>query len=337
MRILIIQTAFIGDVILALPIAQKIKRCFPESSIHFLLRAGNEGLLDNHLAIDRVWIWEKRKDKLLNLYKLIKELRQQQFDKVINVHRFLSSGLITALVGARERVGFKNNPLSFLYTKKYPHIIGDKNSHNAPNEVVRNLSLVAEWTDRQLERPCVYPSEADRETVLKYKNEKYIVVAPCSVWQTKQYPIENWIKSLSLLEGKLMVYLIGSEGDREICETIGKGRLNYINFAGKLSLLQSAALMEGAVRVIANDSAPIHLASAVNAPTTAIFCSTIPQFGFGPMSDDSEVVEYEGELACRPCGIHGFKQCPEGHFKCGKNIDIQRVVDRLLNGSSNVG
>ena len=96
---------------------------------------------------------------------------------------------------------------------------------------------------------------------------------------------------------------------------------NVINLAGKLSLMQSAALMKNAKRNFVNDSGPLHLASAMNAPVTAFFCSTTPQFGFGPLSDDSKISEVEN-LDCRPCGIHGHKECPKGNFRCGNELKI---------------
>ncbi len=101
------------------------------------------------------------------------------------------------------------------------------------------------------------------------------------------------------------------------------------NTCGKLSLLQTALLMKNAKRVFCNDSAPSHLASAVNTPQTVIFCSTVVEFGFGPLSDDSQVVSV-GELTCRPCGIHGHKACPLGHFKCALDIDVNRVLATLI-------
>jgi heptosyltransferase-2 len=94
-----------------------------------------------------------------------------------------------------------------------------------------------------------------------------------------------------------------------------------LNLAGKLSLLASAALMENAAMCYVNDSAPLHLASAVNAPTCAVFCSTVPDFGFGPLSDVRQVIQIREELACRPCGLHGFNHCPKGHFRCAEDID----------------
>jgi heptosyltransferase-2 len=102
-----------------------------------------------------------------------------------------------------------------------------------------------------------------------------------------------------------------------------------MNLAGKLSLLESAALMKDARRNITNDSAPMHLASGVNAKTTAIFCSTVPDFGFGPLSDDSVIIETTKKLECRPCGLHGLKACPEKHFDCAYSITNSQLQYRL--------
>jgi heptosyltransferase-2 len=99
--------------------------------------------------------------------------------------------------------------------------------------------------------------------------------------------------------------------------------------AGQLSLLQSAALMSKAKRNFVNDSGPLHLCSAMDAPVTAVFCSTIPSFGFGPLSKDSKVVQTALGLACRPCGLHGRKECPEGHFKCGTSINTVDLLNTI--------
>jgi heptosyltransferase-2 len=102
-----------------------------------------------------------------------------------------------------------------------------------------------------------------------------------------------------------------------------------MDLAGNLSFLESASLMKDAQMNFTNDSAPMHLASAINAPVTVIYCSTIPRFGFGPLSDDSKIVEISGELYCRPCGIHGYRSCPEKHFRCATQIDVNQLVARL--------
>jgi heptosyltransferase-2 len=83
--------------------------------------------------------------------------------------------------------------------------------------------------------------------------------------------------------------------------------------------------MKNALRNYVNDSGPLHLTSAMNAPVSAFFCSTIPDFGFGPLSEDAQVIATTENLSCRPCGSHGFKVCPKGHFKCGRGIDLSQV------------
>ena len=97
---------------------------------------------------------------------------------------------------------------------------------------------------------------------------------------------------------------------------------NVSNLAGELSYLESCALMKGAKMNYVNDSGPLHMASAVNAPVTTFFCSTVPSFGFGPLSDQSTIIEVSEQLPCRPCGLHGHKSCPKKHFKCGNDIEM---------------
>ena len=99
--------------------------------------------------------------------------------------------------------------------------------------------------------------------------------------------------------------------------------------AGNLNFLQSAALMQTAVMNYVNDSAPLHFASAMNAPVTAIFCSTIPGFGFGPLSAKNFIVETKMPLSCKPCTLHGRKSCPLGHYNCAFTIDKQQLLNTI--------
>jgi heptosyltransferase-2 len=329
MKFLIIQTAFIGDVVLATPLVEQLRQHFPWATIDFLLRKGNESLLDNHPHIRKVFIFNKKEKKYRNLLTLIGQIRKEKYDYVINAQRFFASGLITVLSGAKQTIGFDKNPLSFFFSKKIKHHIS---AHDLGNhEVKRNLSLIAHLTDDHFVKPRLYPSDADFE---KVKSETpYICIAPTSVWFTKQYPADRWIDFLNHIQQPIKVYLLGSKGDFQTCETIKSAIRNpqfaIHNLAGQLTFLESAALMKGAVMNYVNDSAPLHFASAVNAPVTAIFCSTVPEFGFGPLSDESHVVETKLTLSCRPCGLHGKKACPKGHFKCS-HIHLKHMVNTLF-------
>lgn len=315
-RILIIQTAFIGDVILSTPIIEKLHEFYPDAKIDFLVRNGNEGLLKGHPKLNRTYIWKKNQKKYTNLFKLILLIRRKNYDCVINVQRFFASGLITALSKAKIRIGFAKNPLSFTFSKQIGHRL------RGQHETSRNLSLVMGLTDDKYVRPKLYPRKSDYVLVSKFQVLPYICVAPTSVWGTKQYPMVKWVELILSLDDQWIVFLIGGKADYAECEEIREmtGRSNVNNLAGRLSFLESAALMEKAAMNYVNDSAPLHMASCMNAPTNAVFCSTVPSFGFGPLAEESRVIQLNEPLACRPCGIHGKKKCPLGHFKCAYSI-----------------
>lgn len=304
---------------MATAIIEKLHQFYPESQIDFLLRKGNEQLLEGHPLLNQVFIWNKKNKKYDNLKALTRSVKEVKYDSVINLQRFASSGLITAFSGAKEKVGFKKNPLSFSFTKKVPHRIG-----NRLHETERNQLLIEHLTDKIPAKPKLYPAMADYDEVESLKVSNYVCMAPTSVWFTKQLPMEQWEKLIKKTNDNTTIYLLGAPSDIEVCEDLKNAtkNSNVINLCGKLSLLQSAALMQTAQMNYVNDSAPLHLASAMNAPVTAYFCSTVPDFGFTPLSDNSTIVEVKETLACRPCGIHGKKACPEKHFKCGYDITV---------------
>lgn len=317
MNFLIIQPAFIGDVILATAVIEKIHHVYPAAKIDFLLRKGNEGLLENHPFVHEVIVWDKKKDKFKNLIQLVQKVKSNKYEYIINLHRFASSGIITAFSGAKHKFGFDKNPLSFFFTKSIHHEIG-----NGKHEVERNLELIKDITDGKLQKPKLYPSGKDFLSVERYKGKNYYCIAPTSVWFTKQFPKEKWMETINLIAKESSIYLLGASSDFSICEEIKTQSLHpgIINLAGKLNFLESAALMRDAAMNYVNDSAPLHIASAMNAAVTAIFCSTIPAFGFGPLSDNSRIIETKEKLKCRPCGIHGHKACPESLFRCAESI-----------------
>lgn len=322
-KILVIQTAFIGDVILATGVLEKLHQHYPQAQLDFLVRKGNEGLVKNHPFINQTLVWDKKTGKYKNLMKMLKTIRAKRYDLVVNIQRFANSGFLTAFSKAKMKVGFDKNPFSWAFDKKVPHEI-----NNGKHEVERNHDLIAEFTDSNAAKPKLYPSDADFEKVSDLKSEPFICFAPASVWFTKQFPKEKWIEFLSATDFQGKIYALGAPSDQALCDEIIQKSDNQTaeNLCGKLSLLESAALMQDAQMNYANDSAPMHLASAMNAPTAAIFCSTIPDFGFGPLSQNSKVIQIEEPLACRPCGLHGKKACPEGHFKCGFEIKFNALT-----------
>jgi heptosyltransferase-2 len=320
-NILIIQTAFIGDAILASSLVEKLSQTFPQAKISILVRKGNEAIYARHPRLHQVLVWNKKEKKMRHLFGLLSEIRNQKFDCVINCHRFASSGFLTAFSGAKHTAGYKQNPFSFLFDHAVKHSLS-----NGEHEIERYQALISDFTEGTASKPRLYPSAEDREKVAAYQNSTYVCFAPASVWFTKQLPIEKWIDLSAQITSDKTIYLVGAPSDKALCEQIVSAAKHskIINLAGTLSLLESTALFAKAVMTYVNDSAPLHLCSSVNAPVTAFFCSTVPEFGFGPLSDQAQLKQVSG-LACRPCGVHGYKSCPLHHFKCGHQINLDQL------------
>lgn len=314
---LIIQTAFIGDVILATSLLEKLHQHFPAAKIDFLVRKGNEGLFQNHPFLHNCLVWNKRKNKYVNLLKTLFLIRAKKYDVVINCQRFAASGLLTAMSGAKVKTGFKKNPFSFFFTHRWVHAI-----QAGMHEINRNQQLIEFLTDDAASMPKLYP------TTIQTPSSSYVCIAPSSIWFTKQLPLANWIKLLRMIPLHQKIILIGAKDDFDFASQIIKdsGVSHAENHCGKYTLLESAYLMKHAKMNYVNDSAPMHLCSAVDAPVTVFYCSTIPEFGFGPLSTNRKIMETKEPLPCRPCGLHGYKACPKQHFKCGLSISLADAV-----------
>jgi len=324
-KILIIQTASIGDVILATPVVEKLHVFYPEAQIDLLVKKGNETLFSGHPFLHEALVWDKRSHSLLNFDKLLHRVVRSHYNLVVNLQRFFLTGLMTVFSGAGMTIGFDKNPMSPFFKRRIYHKL------DGIHEIQRNLSLVEGITDSSTVKPRLYPSPGDFSHVEFLKSTQYYTMSPASLWFTKQFPVEKWVDLVKRIPAGAAAYLLGAGPDQPLCEEIiaKAAHPGVKSLAGQLTFLQSAALMQDARMNFTNDSAPMHFASAVNAPVTAIYCSTIPGFGFGPLSDDSRIVEIEGALACRPCGLHGYRSCPEKHFRCAIDIRVEQPAARL--------
>ena len=327
-KILVIQTAFIGDVVLATALIENLHQQWPDMKMDILVRKGNESLFESHPFLNQVLVWNKKNNKYHHWVGLLFKIRSNQYDVVINAQRFAATGAWTALSGAKIKIGFDKNPFSFLFTNSVVHQFSEKGQH----EIDRNHQLLSSLFVSKVAMPKLYPTASDELAVINYQQTPYLCIAPASVWFTKQFSIEKWVDLINQIPFEGPIYLIGGPGDKLLCDQILQkiNRKSVVNLAGRLSFLASAALQKKAVLNYVNDSAPMHFASAVNAPVVAVYCSTLPDFGFGPLSDNSFIVQTNESLTCRPCGIHGKKQCPLKHFDCAKTIKMDQLIAPLL-------
>jgi len=327
-KILVIQTAFIGDVVLATALIENLHLQLPEVRIDILVRKGNESLFESHPFLNQVLVWDKKNNKYQNWVGLLFKIRSRQYDVVLNAQRFAATGAWTAFSKAKIKIGFDKNPFSFLFTNTVVHQFSEKGQH----EIDRNHQLLSCLFETKVAMPKLYPAASDELAVINYQQTPYLCIAPASVWFTKQFSSEKWVDLINQIPFEGPIYLIGGPGDKLLCDQILQkiNNKSVLNLAGRLSFLASAALQKKAVLNYVNDSAPMHFASAVNASVVAVYCSTLPNFGFGPLSHNSFIVQTNEVLACRPCGIHGKKQCPLKHFDCAKTIKMDQLIAPLL-------
>ena len=304
-------------------IRSRAKRdCFP-ATIDLLVRKGNESLFVNHPFLHEIIAWDKQKNKYLNWLKVLSQIRNKKYDIVVNVQRYAATGIWAAFSNAKVKIGFDKNPFAFLFTHQITH----QSVGNELHEIDRNHALLSPLGKLPKSKPALYPSSEDATLIAPFQTKAYLCMAPASVWFTKQFPLHKWVDVLNQLPFEGPIYLLGGPGDKSLNEQIiaRAKRPNLINMAGRLSFLASAALQKSAVLNYVNDSAPMHFASAVNAPVAAIYCATIPAFGYGPLSSRSFIIETKQALTCRPCGLHGKIQCPLKHFNCAETITFEQI------------
>jgi heptosyltransferase II len=335
-KILVFQSAFLGDVVLTLPLVQVLHRELPHAQIDFLTTPRAAAILRNHPSIHRVIEYDKRGKQrgLGGMLAISRALKPQQYDIALVPHRSFRSAAVAALSGIPVRIGFDASAGRFLFTNVVRY---EKNIHEVERNLLFLKALNIDYSEKEL--PSLYPSEEDTIAVDRYfsekdidPKEKLIALAPGSVWNTKRWPSERFsdlVKRISVAGMK--VVLVGGQEDEKLCREIAaaaQGTDVYFS-AGRFSILQSAELLRRCTALVTNDSAPMHLAVAMRTPVVAIFGATAPSFGFAPYGKKDVVVQTEG-LPCRPCSIHGGDKCPIGTFECMMKISAEMVFEKVM-------
>ncbi len=331
-KILIIQTAFIGDAVLTLPMIQKLKEQIPDAEIDVIAIPSTGEIFNSSPFVNNVFeIDKKGKHKgSLSLYKFAKELKTKNYSKIYSPHRSFRSAILTKLLSADESYSFSNSKLKIFYSNIIPY-------GNNKHEVQRNLELISfNYTEEswriipEIKIENKSKNKVDDFFVNLNLDNKFAAVAPGSIWETKKYPEKYFVEVIKLLkQDSYTVFLIGSKDDYNLCNSIqNESGENVISVAGNFTLSESIEFLKRMEILIANDSAPTHLGVCANIPVLTIFCSTVPKFGFFPYNKRSSFISYEN-LECKPCGIHGLKKCPIKTFDCGKFIKPAQVISRI--------
>lgn len=328
-KILYIQTAFPGDAILSLPAVKKLKELNPDSLIDVLCIPSTQEIFSASPYVDDVLVIDK-KGKHKSLFSLInfaRELRNRKYDVIYSSHRSFRTSILVLLSEVDETYGFSNSAIKYVYKNVVSYNL---NKH----EVQRNFDLIGFKYDENSWRVQPRLSFSD-DVNIKVKNflndldkNKIIAIAPGSIWATKRYPKEKWKEIVHYFSNRnFNVILIGGKEDEELCESIlQNSNGNVFNAAGKFSIVESIKLLSYCNLLISNDSAPTHFGMCAGIKVLTIYCSTIPEFGFFPYMFGSRFLSLN-DLICKPCGIHGYQECPLTHFNCANKLQIDEVIN----------
>lgn len=333
-RILVIQTAFLGDVVLTTPLFRALRRIYPEAHLEVLVTPEAAPLVEEDPNINGLISYGKKSGESFSA--IIRNVKVRHFDLLVAPHRSHRTALLAFLSGIPRRIGFADAGFPWAYHRRVPRPL-------ALHEVDRNLELLRgvgaqpEPEDRVLHVGYTGAEAAMVAEVLARAGvadgESLAGLTPGSVWATKRWLPEGFGAVARGLAAKgLRPVLLGGPSDREVAaevEALAGGAA--VNAAGKTPLKALAAWMDRLSVLVTNDSSPVHVAAARGTPTVAVFGATTRDLGFAPFHERSRVLEVD--LACRPCGLHGGDRCPEGHFRCMGEVTpeaVLRACDELL-------
>lgn len=328
MRILVIQTAWIGDNILTLPLIQILAEAGNEVEVMTTPKA-HQIYVNNPFVSDILLFDKNGADRGIGgILRIVPIIKSRNYGAALLAQRWWRSALIAFLAGIPLRIGFKSSPAKILYTKTV-------DVSNFDHEAKRLAALATPLgiTYSQLPQPKLYPAESHRIQAHLFlsenapKGKRLIFIAPGSAWETKRYPFFAEV-GRKLVESGYAIGIVGTIGEKELCRSIAKeiGRETFVSTSN--DILFTSALFSFGELVIANDSGAGHIAAASGVPVVSIFGPTTPEMGFYPLASKAKVVEVN--LECRPCGPHGHKRCPKGHHNCMRLIKPEEVVAAAL-------
>ena len=326
---LVIQTSFLGDTVLTTPLIAELARRGP---VDVVTTPAAASLLANHPGIRALVPYDKRNSDsgIGGFFRLATRLRRFGYDSAYLAQGSLRSAALAVAAGASHRVGFATSAGRALYNVKVEY---REDLHHAAR-LLRLAKPDAVPSASEI-RPRLYPGIPERGAVDRFlalhdalSDAPLVALAPASVWATKRWPY--YAQLARELASHARIVVIGAVEDAplvaEVCAAAGSGTMNA---AGVLNLLGSAELIRRCRVLVTNDSAPQHLASAVDTPTITIFGPTVPAFGFGPLARRSTTVGIDA-LACRPCDRHGPRRCPLGHWRCMRDLSPRDVAARVI-------
>lgn len=343
-RLLLAQTSFLGDAVLTTPLWRALRDALPATDVWWLVRPDAAPVVTPLCGPDRVLIFDKRGGDggLGGIARVAGRLRRLDFDVAIAVQRSLRTALTLALAGIPERIGFAGAAGAPFYQHRVVH----RGAH------ARDRLLALAEPLGVTPRPAPDPELAtDPAAVASIERifadagvdarAPLLVVAPGAAWETKRWPATHFAELVRDLVPRTFghVAVVGMAGDRAHAAVIAQslraaGSAAVLDLTGRTTTAELVAVLARASLLVANDSAPAHVAAALGRPVVSLFGPTVPAQGFAPLGTRVRIVERA--LRCRPCSRHGSAYCPIGTHECLTGLpaaEVARVAVALSEGT----
>lgn len=352
-NILVIQTAFLGDLLLCIPLLKGIRQYYPEFELSIFARKPFGQILKKLKLVDQVFELSKENKKTWKIS--LKEMLEKKYEYVFCPHNSFRSYQVLKAIDSSYKISFKRWFKYFSHSKKveydrkfpdalrqlallaseveefqknYSEYLSDYNfSYQMDLSSFERRNMVPQWASMEVK---LDDSEVNREwnrlsSCFEIK-ENSLLIAPGSVWATKRWKKEHFLE-LSRKNSTESIVLIGSPAEQEICRWIAKNNSNCIDISGKTQLIDLYFLMKKSKALISNDSGPMHMAAVASLPSISIFGPTTLDIGYRPWQDKALVCQLE--MDCRPCGKHGHNKCPIKSHACMLDLKPSFVQEKL--------
>ena len=349
---LVVQTAFLGDLLLSIPLFKRTRLLWPEQKIFLVCRKGFGEFFKKLDLVDEVF--EITKGNAATYERIQAELSRYQIERVISPHESFRTAWLCRPLDAKVKVSFSHwwnewiftesitkpqhlpdaiRQLSLLtpFDQELKRLIQDYDETQVPyaKSEKGQLTMPPAWASMSLRDKFLSDTKEWQTTQERLKlapfSDQTVLIFPGSVWATKRWTEQGFIDATKKIAELAPVYIMGGPGEEELCERVAQAA-GVRSLCGQTSVYQSALLMSRSSLVIANDSASGHLAAVAQVPLLSIFGPTVLDFGYRPWTGHAYVMEVEG-LPCRPCGKHGHKECPIKTHQCMKDISSEQVIN----------
>ena len=323
-KILILRLSSIGDIVLTQPVAKVLREVYPDATIDYLTKESFIGIVKAFGCIDTTHIWKNKKE-------ILRKLRMQKYDLVIDLHSKLNTFIIKSLIRGKKTVTY--NKKHYLRKKIVKKFTG-KSITSTVELYFSALKKIG--ITEPIKYPELYPDKSEKISMGKrFPGKKLIGIFPGALHSTKMYSLEKLAKFIDSIpsEWNCKFIILGSKSEKFLsAELQEKTKTDLHDLCGEFNISQLISAINNMDVVISNDSGPMHIAAALSKSQIALFGATHPRLGFAPLNKKAVIIS--SNISCQPCSLHGAAICPKGHFLCMNSISpelIKKNLGKIIN------